>query len=142
MTYIDYDDISQDLVLDEKEMEGIKTEQILNILRPKIEKYLTYNDLEFNCTFMLNLYSYAEEIGFDNTIGCLFPLIQELTFKKDIKNNAPGFRSILLPLQAMNPFCVISVSGAITAAPVFDCMCEKRAEASYLCSIYRLYPSE
>lgn len=86
MTYIDYDDISQDLVLDEKEMEGIKTEQILNILRPKIEKYLTYNDLEFNCTFMLNLYSYAEEIGFDNTVGCLFPLIQELTFKKDIKD--------------------------------------------------------
>jgi hypothetical protein len=86
MTYIDYDDISQDLVLDEKEMEGIKTEQILNILRPKIEKYLTYKDLEFNCTFMLNLYSYAEEIGFDNTVGCLFPLIQELTFKKDIKD--------------------------------------------------------
>ena len=86
MTYIDYDDISQDLVLDEKEMEGIKTEQILNILRPKIEKYLTYKDIEFNCTFMLNLYSYAEEIGFDNTVGCLFPLIQELTFKKDIKD--------------------------------------------------------
>ena len=86
MTYIDYDDISQDLVLDEKEFEGIKTEQILNILRPKIEKYLTYKDLEFNCTFMLNLYSYAEEIGFDNTVGCLFPLIQELTFKKDIKD--------------------------------------------------------
>jgi len=86
MTYIDYDDISQDLVLDEKEMEGIKTEQILNILRPKIEKYLTYKDLEFNSTFMLNLSSYAEEIGFDNTVGCLFPLIQELTFKKDIKD--------------------------------------------------------
>ena len=86
MTYIDYDDISQDLVLDEKEMEGIRTEQILNILRPKIEKYLTYKDIEFNCTFMLNLYSYAEEIGFHNTVGCLFPLIQELTFKKDIKD--------------------------------------------------------
>ena len=42
MTYIDYDDISQDLVLDEKEMEGIKTEQILNILslllRPTAQK--------------------------------------------------------------------------------------------------------
>ena len=86
MTYIDYDDISQDLVLDEKEMEGIKTEQILNVLRPKIEKYLTYKDLEFNSTFMLNISSYAEEIGFDNTVGCLFPLIQELTFKKDIKD--------------------------------------------------------
>ena len=86
MTYIDYDDISQDLVLDEKEFEGIKTEQILNVLRPKIEKYLTYKDLEFNSTFMLNLSSYAEEIGFDNTVGCLFPLIQELTFKKDIKD--------------------------------------------------------
>ena len=86
MTFIEYDDLNQELVLDEKEMEGIKTEQILNILRPKIEKYLTYKDLEFNCTFMKNLYSYAEEIGFDNTIGCLFPLIQELTFKKDIKN--------------------------------------------------------
>ena len=86
MTYIDYDDISQDLVLDEKEMEGIKTEQILNVLRPKIEQYLTYKDLEFNSTFMLNISSYAEEIGFDNTVGCLFPLIQELTFKKDIKD--------------------------------------------------------
>ena len=86
MTFIDYDDISQDLFLDEKEIEGIKTEQILNILKPKIEKYLTYKDIEFNCTFMLNLYSYAEEIGFDNTIGCLFPLIKELTFKKDIKD--------------------------------------------------------
>ena len=84
MTFIEYDDLNQDIVLDEKEMESIKTEQILNILRPKIEKYLTYTDLEFNCTFMKNLYSYAEEIGFDNTIGCLFPLIQELTFKKDI----------------------------------------------------------
>ena len=86
MTFIEYDDLNQDLVLDEKEMEGIKTEQILNILRPKIEKYLTYKDIDFNCTFMKNLYSYAEEIGFDNTIGCLFPLIQELTFKKDIKD--------------------------------------------------------
>jgi hypothetical protein len=84
MTFIEYDDLNQELVLDEKEMEGIKTEQILNILKPKIEKYLTYKDLEFNCTFMKNLYSYAEEIGFDNTIGCLFPLIQELTFKKNI----------------------------------------------------------
>jgi len=85
MTFIEYDDLNQELVLDEKEMEGIKTEQLLNILKPKIEKYLTYKDLEFNCTFMKNLYSYAEEIGFDNSIGCLFPLIQELTFKKDIK---------------------------------------------------------
>lgn len=85
MTFIEYDDLNQELVLDEKEMEGIKTEQLLNVLKPKIEKYLTYKDLEFNCTFMKNLYSYAEEIGFDNSIGCLFPLIQELTFKKDIK---------------------------------------------------------
>ena len=86
MTFIEYDDLNQELVLDEKEMEGIKTEQLLNILKPKIEKYITYKDTEFNCTFMKNLYSYAEEIGFDNTIGCLFPLIQELTFKKDIKD--------------------------------------------------------
>ena len=86
MTFIEYDDLNQELILDEKEMEGIKTEQLLNILKPKIEKYLTYKDIEFNSTFMKNLYSYAEEIGFDNTLGCLFPLIQELTFKKNIKN--------------------------------------------------------
>ena len=57
MTFIEYDDLNQELVLDEKEMEGIKTEQLLNVLRPKIEKYLTYKDIEFNCTFMKNLYS-------------------------------------------------------------------------------------
>ena len=83
MTFIEYDDLNQELVLDEKEMEGIKTEQLLNILRPKIEKYLTYQDIEFNCTFMRNIYSYAEEIGFENTIGYLLPLIQDLNYQKN-----------------------------------------------------------
>ena len=87
MTFIQFDDINQEQVLNDKEIENIKTEQILNILEPKIEKYLSYKDNEFNCTFMKNIYSYAEEIGFENTLGCLFPLIQELTFKKEIKDN-------------------------------------------------------
>ena len=99
MTFIQFDDLNQEQVLNDEEFENIKTEQILNILRPKIEKYLSYKDIEFNCTFMKNLYSYAEEIGFDNTLGCLFPLIQELTFKKDIKDNI-----ILSFFEGLNKF--------------------------------------
>ena len=71
--------------IDSNEIEIIKTDQYLNILNPKIVKYLTYKDIDFNCTFLKNLYSYSEEIGFENTIGCLFPLVKELSFRKNIK---------------------------------------------------------
>ena len=83
--FLEYDIFTEDdkLVLDEKEMEEIKTYHVLNVLKPKIEQYLTYKNIDFNCTFMRNIYSYAEEIGFENTIGYLLPLIQDLSFRKN-----------------------------------------------------------
>ena len=82
--FLEYDmDIEDDkLYLDEKEIENIKTYHVLNVLKPKVEIYLSYKDIEFNCTFMRNIYSYAEEIGFENTVGYLLPLIQDLNFQK------------------------------------------------------------
>ena len=63
-------DIEDDKIyLDEKEIENIKNYLVLNVLIPKIETYLSYKDIDFNCTFMWNIYSYEEEIGVDNTIG-------------------------------------------------------------------------
>ena len=87
--FLDYDiDVEDDkLYLDEKEIENIKTYHVLNVLKPKVELYLSYKDIQFNCTFMRNLYSYAEEIGFENTIGYLLPLIQDLSYQKNKKNN-------------------------------------------------------
>ena len=84
-SFLEYDiDIEDDkLYLDEKEIENIKTYHVLNVLKPKIEVYLSYKDISFNCTFMRNLYSYAEEIGFENTIGYLLPLIQDLHYQKN-----------------------------------------------------------
>ena len=83
--FLEYDfDIEDDKIyLDEKEIEFIKTYHVLNVLRPKVEKYLSYKDIEFNCTFMSNIYSYAEEIGFENTVGYLLPLIQDLHYQKN-----------------------------------------------------------
>ena len=83
--FLDYDINTEDdkLVLDEKELEEIKTYHVLNVLKPKIEQYLTYKNIEFNCTFMRNIYSYADEIGFENTIGYLLPLIQDLSYQKN-----------------------------------------------------------
>ena len=83
--FLDYDIFTEDdkLVLDEKEMEEIKTYHVLNVLKPKIEQYLTYKNIDFNCTFMRNIYSYADEIGFENTVGYLLPLIQDLSFRKN-----------------------------------------------------------
>ena len=83
--FLEYDIFTEDdkLVLDEKEMEEIKTYHVLNVLKPKIEQYLTYKNIDFNCTFMRNIYSYADEIGFENTIGYLLPLIQDLSFRKN-----------------------------------------------------------
>ena len=83
--FLEYDIFTEDdkLVLDEKEMEEIKTYHVLSVLKPKIELYLTYKNIDFNCTFMRNIYSYADEIGFENTIGYLIPLIQDLSFRKN-----------------------------------------------------------
>ena len=79
-SFYDYEDDINDYaeLCNNEVLENIRKEQILNILKSKIEKYLTYSDIEFNCIFMRNLYSYAEEIGYENTLGFLFPLIQEL----------------------------------------------------------------
>ena len=83
--FFEYDmDIEDDKIyLDENEIQNIKNYHVLNVLKPKVEKYLSYKDIGFNCTFMRNIYSYAEEIGFENTIGYLLPLIQDLNFRKN-----------------------------------------------------------
>ena len=56
--FLDYDINTEDdkLVLDEKELEEIKTYHVLNVLKPKIELYLTYKNIDFNCTFMRYIY--------------------------------------------------------------------------------------
>ena len=88
-SFLEYDINTDDdkLDLDEKEIENIKTYHVLHVLKPKIELYLSYKNIEFNCTFMGNLYSYAEEIGFENTIGYLLPLIQDLTDQRNKNTN-------------------------------------------------------
>ena len=87
--FLEYDMNTEDekLELDEKEIENIKTYHVLHVLKPKIELYLTYKNIEFNCVFMNNIYSYAEEIGFENTIGYLLPLIQDLMYQKNKNTN-------------------------------------------------------
>ncbi len=89
MPFLEYDINAEDekLELDEKEIENIKTFHVLHVLKPKIEIYLSYKNIEFNCLFMSNIYSYAEEIGFENTIGYLLPLIQDLIYQKDKSTN-------------------------------------------------------
>ena len=88
-SFLEYEMNSEDdkLVLDEKEIENIKTYHVLHVLKPKIELYLSYKNIEFNCTFMNNIYSYAEEIGFEHTIGYLLPLIQDLAEQKNKNTN-------------------------------------------------------
>ena len=89
-SFLEYDINSDDddkLVLDEKEIENIKTYHVLHVLKPKIELYFSYKNIEFNCNFLSNLYSYAEEIGFEYTIGYLLPIIQDLADKKNKKPN-------------------------------------------------------
>jgi hypothetical protein len=83
------DEFSQETIIDANKMEDIKIDIYLQILCPKIAKYMTFSDINFNCTFLRNLYSYAEELGFEHTEGYLFPLIRlltQVTSKKKVKN--------------------------------------------------------
>ena len=88
-SFYDYEDDINDYseLCNTEVLEKIREEQILNIVKTKIEKYLTYKDIQFNCIFIRNLYSYAEEIGYENTLGFLLPLIQELRFDLDISES-------------------------------------------------------
>ena len=115
--FLEYDmDIEDDKIyLDEKEIENIKTYHVLNVLKPKIETYLSYKDIDFNCTFMRNIYSYAEEIGFDNTIGYLLPLIQDLNFRKNKCDNIllaflETFEKLLIYLKQFDTGHVIIIN--------------------------------
>ena len=83
------DEFSQETIIDANKMVDIKIDIYLQILCPKIAKYMSFSDINFNCTFLRNLYSYAEELGFEHTEGYLFPLIRLLTqdtTKKKVKN--------------------------------------------------------
>ena len=98
--FLEYDIETEDdkLYLDEKEIENIKTYHVLNVLKPKIEIY----------TFMRNIYSYAEEIGFENTIGYLLPLIQDLNYQKNKGVNIlmaflDSFEKLLIYLKQYDP---------------------------------------
>ena len=88
-SFYDYEDEIDDYseLCNTEVLQRIKEEQILNILRAKIDKYLTYKNINFNCIFMRNLYSYAEEVGFENTMGFLLPLIMELKYNTDINES-------------------------------------------------------
>ena len=87
--FYDYEDTIENFseICDTEILQKNREEQILNIIKTKIEKYLTYKDIQFNCIFMRNLYSYADEIGYENTLGFLFPLIQELRYNTDISES-------------------------------------------------------
>ncbi|MCQ2820397.1 MAG: hypothetical protein MJ252_24290 [archaeon] len=67
-------------VISPEEIEDLKAEQILRILQPKVEKYMS-GDQAFKCTFMENLSSYAEQIGYENTCGFLIPLVKSLGYE-------------------------------------------------------------
>ena len=88
-SFYDYEDEIDDYseLCNTEVLQRIKEEQILNVKREKIDKYLTYKNINFNCIFMRNLYSYAEEIGFENTMGFLLPLIMELKYNTDINES-------------------------------------------------------
>lgn len=88
-SFYEYEDDIEDYseICNTEVLQKIRKEQILNILKTKIDKYLTYKDITFNCIFMRNLYSYAEEIGYENTLGFLFPLVQELRYNTDISES-------------------------------------------------------
>ena len=80
-------EFANNTIIDDNEIENVKIDQSLTNLNSKIIKFLTYKDTDFNCTFMENFYSYANEIGFDYTVGYLFPLIKDLSFKDSVEPN-------------------------------------------------------
>jgi len=60
----------------------LDNEELLNVVKAKVESYHTEGDANTKSSFLDNISFYAKEIGFEHTVDLLLPL-----FKKIVKEN-------------------------------------------------------
>ena len=54
--------------------------EILQLVKGKVNTYLHEDDINFKSLFLDSLPNYAKEIGFENTVDILLPLIEKIVF--------------------------------------------------------------
>jgi hypothetical protein len=65
------------LIFDEKSFDH-NNKDLLKQVKNKVNMFMTDGDITFKSIFLENLGFYAKEIGFENTIDILLPLVNKL----------------------------------------------------------------
>jgi hypothetical protein len=59
----------------------MNNKEILQIVKARVNTYLNEDDINFKSLFLDNLPNYAKEVGFENTVDLLLPLIEKIVRK-------------------------------------------------------------
>lgn len=65
------------MIFDEKSFDH-NNKDLLKQVKNKVNMFMTDGDITFKSIFLENLGFYAKEIGFENTIDILLPLVNKL----------------------------------------------------------------
>jgi len=82
------------------DLNKIDNNELLSIVKAKVNSFLTENDTNNKCSFLDNITYYAKEIKFENTIDILLPLFKKINNEQDnvkIKflNNISSFSELI-----------------------------------------------
>ncbi len=61
----------------------MKNNEILQLVKTRVQSYLHEGDLNFKMLFLDNLPNYAKEIGFESTVDLLLPIVTKIPDEKD-----------------------------------------------------------
>jgi hypothetical protein len=67
------------LNIDEKSLHGMmNNKEILQLVKSKAQAYFNEDDTNMKLLFLENISSYAKEIGFENTIDLILPIVTKI----------------------------------------------------------------
>ena len=80
--YLLRNEFTSNLEIQETDIKTIKADYLLSLIKPKLAQYFEETkDSNFQTTFMSNLPSHAETIGFESTLAFLIPIIQDVSVR-------------------------------------------------------------
>lgn len=77
--YILVGNMAMDMEFDSK----MDNNEILNVVKARVNSFLTENDTNSKSSFLDNMAYYSKEIGFENTVDILLPILKKIKNEND-----------------------------------------------------------
>jgi rRNA pseudouridine-1189 N-methylase Emg1 (Nep1/Mra1 family) len=68
---------------DEKSFSSMNNKEILQLIKSRVQNYLSEGDINFKMLFIESIPNYAKEIGFESTVDLILPIVAKIPEEKD-----------------------------------------------------------